>query len=116
MLYPSQFFIEALSRKREALGIEANEVKKGGVKVAEMNFLAGECAVAHLIGFAVSDAWFDARAGHPKGEGVWVVVTAEEGHFSSIAVLLHWGAAELSAPDNESVIQHAALFQIGQEG
>ena len=59
MLDSNQFFIESLSRKREVLGIEADEVK--------------------------------------KGEGVGSLVTAEEGHFSSIAILLYWSRAELSS-------------------
>ena len=55
-------------------------------------------------------AFLDACSGEEAGEGIWVVIAAraislQEGH-----------AAKLGGPDDEGVIEHAALFEIGDEG
>ena len=50
---------------------------------------------------------FDAAAGEPHGEGVDVVVAA--GRFADLA---HRRAAELAAPDDERVVEQAALLQV----
>lgn len=90
-------------------------MEKGRVEVAKVDLLARKGAIAHLIGFAVSDPRFDSSSGHPKGKGVGVVIAAEEGHFSSVPVFLHRSSAEFTAPDDEGVIQHSPLFEVGEE-
>lgn len=110
-----EFLVETLKGNREAVVIEADELEKGGVEVAEVDGISG-CEVAHVIGLAVGGAGFDPCASHPDGEGVRVVVASEEGHFCAVAVLLHGSAAEFAAPDDEGVIHHASLFEIGEKG
>lgn len=115
MFDADQFFIQALSWKRKSRGIKPNEVKKGGVEVAKVDLLAGKGAVAHFIGFAVSDTWPDPGAGHPKSKGVGIVISAGEGHFRTVSILLHRGSAEFSAPDDEGVVKHSPLFEVGEQ-
>jgi hypothetical protein len=57
---------------------------------------------------------FDAAAGQPYGKAVRVVVAAELG-FAGVAELDRGGAAESSAPDNEHILEHSALFEMGEE-
>ncbi len=60
--------------------------------------------VAELIGRAVAEAGFHAGASHPAGEACGVVVAATG------TLLEGRHAAELGAPDDERVLQQAALF------
>jgi hypothetical protein len=65
--------------------------------------------LAEFIGVSMTDAGLHAGTGHPAGEAVGIVIAAlraflEEGH-----------AAELGAPDDERVLQQAALFQVADQ-
>ncbi len=51
---------------------------------------------------------FDAAAGHHEAEAFDVVVAA--------VALGHGRAAEFAAPDDERVVEHAALLQILDQG
>ena len=69
--------------------------------------------VAELVGLAVRDAAFDAAAGHPHREAADVVVAPA---FGLIDVALgHRRAAEFAAPDDERVVEHAALLEVGDQ-
>ena len=70
-------------------------------------FLYG--AEAELVGGAVGHAALEAAAGQPDGEAPVVVVAA-------IAALRCRRAAELAAPEDERLIEQAALFQVLQQG
>ena len=65
-------------------------------------------AIAMLVGGAVAIAPFDAAAGHPHGEPVVVVVAA-------VVALRGRRAAEFAAPDDQRVLEHAALLQVGEQ-
>ena len=64
---------------------------------------------AELVGLAERDARLDAAAGQPHGEGVGVMVAAV------VAALHHRRAAELAAPDDQRVVEQAALLQVLDE-
>ena len=49
--------------------------------------------------------------GHPPREGFNGVISAD-----GLAIFTHRGAAEFSAPDDEGVTEHSALFEIEDEG
>ena len=74
------------------------------------------CAEAELVGRAVDVPALHAAAGHPHGEAVVVVVAAVDlsrvgpggGQFNGRR------ATELAAPDDEGVVQHAALLEVFQ--
>ena len=62
---------------------------------------------AEFVGRADADAALDAAAGHPHGEAVGVVVAA--GAFGVFGRRL---AAELAAPDDERLVEQAALLEV----
>ena len=61
---------------------------------------------AEFVAFAQGDARFDAAAGEPHAEGVGMVIAAV------VAALDHRRAAELAAPDDQGVVEQAALFEV----
>ena len=107
--------VEALVGVVEVVGVDAEEVEDGGLEVADADGVLGG-VVSDVVGFAV-DAGFDACAGHPHGEGVGVVVAADEAffEFGVFVVLHHGGASEFAAPDDEGFIEEAALFEVFEE-
>lgn len=62
--------------------------------------------VTEFIGCAVGDAGFDTASGHEHAEAFDVVVASGGSAFA----LEHGCATEFAAPDDESVVEHAALF------
>ena len=62
---------------------------------------------AQLVGLADADAPLDAAAGHPHREAVGVVVAA-----GPLGVLGGRLAAELAAPDDQRLVEQAALLQV----
>ena len=95
--------LHAVVLEGEALVVEAEEVEDGGVEVVERVDVLHR-ALAEVVGHAVADAGLHARAREPAGEAIGVVVAAlrallEEGH-----------PAKLRAPDDERVLQQAALW------
>src|SRR5437870_178198 len=63
----------------------------------------------------MGEAGFDAASGHPDGEGVRMMVPPEQ-VFALGAVFVHRCAAKLPAPNHQSLIKQAALFQVFEEG
>ena len=113
-LHADELLVEALEGEGEFLGVEAEEIEHGGVEVADVDGLVDDL-VAHFVGLAVGDAGLHAGTSHPDGEGVGVVIAADESVAASAsAVFLHRGAAEFAAPDDEGVVEHAALFEVGE--
>ncbi len=66
--------------------------------------------VSELIRLSVADAPLDASPGEPGGEGVGVVVSSRLAAF-----LGDRKAAELSAPDDQGLIEEALLLEVGEE-
>ena len=86
-------------------------VQQGGVEVVDVDLvLPGE--VAELVGGPMDDPRPDSSTCQPHREAVRVVVPA--GSFP--APLGHGSAAEFSTPDDEGVVQEAALAQVHEEG
>ena len=61
---------------------------------------------AVLVGRAVDDAALDAAAGEPGGEDLVMMLAA-----GVAGLLVVRGAAELGGPDDERVVEHAALLR-----
>ena len=101
--------VSALGAVGEFFVVEAEEVEDGGVEVVDVDFVF-DGVEAEFVGFSVGEAAFDAASGEDHGEGVGVVVSAV------VAELVHGGAAEFAAPDDEGFVEHAALFEVGDEG
>ena len=98
--------VDAVFAEGEFFVIEAELVEDGGVDVVDLGgvFAVGGF-VAPLVAFAVGDAAFDAAAGEPVGEDVLVVV-------ATFAALGRGHAAEFGGPEDEGVVEHAALLEI----
>ena len=103
--------VEALEGEVEVMGVEAKGVEHGGLKVADVDRVLGG-GVAEGIGLTVG-AGFDAGTGHPHGEAVGVVVAAEFG--GAVAGFVHGGAAKFATPNDEGVIEHAALLEVVEQ-
>lgn len=105
--------VSALEAESETLMIDAKEMHEGGVQVMYMDGILDD-VVAVVVGFAVGHAFFHSGSGHEHGETSRVVVATiirlSEG---SLAVD---GAAKLTTPDDECIIEKSALFEVFDEG
>src|SRR5579862_5511573 len=63
---------------------------------------------ADLVGAPDILAALGAASRHPHGEAPRIVVTA-------VAQFIEWRTSELSAPDHQRILQHAAGLEVGQE-
>ena len=107
-----ELLVEAEEGESEAVVVDAQLMKNSGVEVADGDFVFDD-VVGVFVRLAVGDAAFDAATGHPGGEAAGVVI-------ASVLVALKFalavgGAAEFAGEDDEGVIEHAALFEIGEE-
>ena len=69
---------------------------------------------AKLIGRTQNRAAFHSAARQPHAETVMIVIASELG-FTRISELHGRGASKLSAPQNQRVLKHPALLQIGDQ-
>lgn len=88
-------------------------MQDGGVEVADMKRVFDD-VVREVVGFSVDGAAFGAAAGHPHGEATRVVVATVV--FPGETALGVDGAAKFTAPDDESVFEHAPLFEVFDQG
>src|SRR5262249_21005750 len=79
------------------------------VKVVYVDRIARD-VVAEIVSLAYRDAGFDSSAGEPNGKTARVMVAAVIG-LGQFALRID-GAAEFSAPNDQRVVQHPAIFQI----
>ena len=92
--------------------IEAEGVEEGGVEVVDVHRVV-RWGIPELVGATEAEAWPDAGAGKPHGEGVDVMVPAGG------LVLFDLGdraAPELAAPDDERVVEQTAAGEILDKG
>ena len=97
----------------QPLVVEAQQVQNRRVQVVDAGRLV-DGLEAEVIGGAVNRAAAHAAAGHPHAEAVRVVVAAEL-RFAVAAEFDRRRATELAAPDDQRVVEHAALLQIGEQ-
>ena len=96
----------------EAFVVDAELMEDGSLQVVDVNGVLGNVD-AVIVGLAVGDTPAHATAGEPVGEAVGMMVAAI-GSLGELALAVN-GTAEFSAPDNESIVEHAALLKIAQE-
>ena len=99
--------VAAVVGEGEAVEVEAEQVEDRGVEVGDVAAV-GDGVVAEVVGRAVGLAALDSAAGEPDGEAVGVVVAA-------VLALGAGGPAELAAPDDQRLVEQAALLQVGQQ-
>ena len=101
--------LEAVMEDGEAFVIQPQEVEHGGVEVVErVDIFDG--LESEFIGGAMADAGLDTGSGQYGGETTGVVVAAL-GPF-----LEHRPAAEFSAPEDQGILQQAALLEVPDPG
>ena len=93
----SKFLIKTLILVREASVLNAKQVEKRGLQIADMHWIFHD-VVAEIVGFPVGDAAFDASAGQPKTEAARVVIAAIAG--GSKLPLRIDGAAKFAAKND----------------
>ena len=95
--------------------VETEQVEHSGLEVIYVDQVF-ENVQAEIIGFPNDLAGFDASAGHPHCEAVGVVIASGVGGVFGTAEFRHRGATEFTAPDNEGIVEHAALLEVFDEG
>src|SRR5262249_926356 len=88
----------------------AEQVKKGGVEVVDVDDVLNG-VVAEFVRRAVGEAAFEAAAAEEHGKAFHVMVTTG----AALVFLGHGGAAEFTAPDDDGVVEQAALFEVLDE-
>ena len=101
--------IPALELVRQPRVIDAQAVQHRGVQIVHVDRVARD-VVAEVVGLAVAHARLDAAAGQPDGEAARMMIAAVV-VCRQLALAID-RAAELAAPDDQRVVQQAALLQI----
>src|SRR4051812_36155250 len=97
--------IAALKAVGELGVIEPEEMENRGLPLVDVDRIV-DGVEAEVIARAEGEPRLDAATGEPHGERLRMMVAA------IIAALRHGSAAELTTPDDERVLQHAALFEV----
>ena len=84
--------------------VDAQGVQDRGVDVVDVEPVF-DGMEAEVVGLADDDALFHAAAGHPHGESIGVMVAA-------VAFLGHGRAAELTAPDDQGLVEQAPALEV----
>ena len=93
--------------------IEAEQVKHRRVQIVDAGTVLDRLE-SKLIRRAMNRAALHATARQPHAETVVVVITAELG-LAGVPQFHGGRAAKFPAPENQGVLKHAALFEIGHE-
>jgi len=100
----------------ELFVVKSQEPHDGCVQVMDVDNVFNGFE-SKLIGGSVHISTSNTASGHPHGEAVVVVIASVD--LSSVGTgfgQLHGrGASEFAAPDNESIFEHAPLFEVGQQ-
>src|SRR5262245_37480632 len=91
-----EFLVEAAVEVAESIGIEAQQMQRGGVDGLDMQAVIDGCG-AEFVGGAVTDSAFNSASCHPHGETPRVVIATRSG-----GVFRNRLTAELAAPDHQS--------------
>src|SRR6516225_3255589 len=100
----------------EALVIEAQEPEDSGVQIVNVDGML-DGTETEIVGGAMNLASLDAAAGQPHAETIVIVVAAIDaaGIGARSRQLHRRSSAKLAAPDQQRIVQHAALFQVFQK-
>ena len=93
--------VETLEFIGHAFMINAKSVENGGVEVADVDRVFDD-VVAHVIGFTVDLAAFDAAACHPYAEATGMVIAPIVGLREGALGINR--ATEFASPDDEGVL------------
>src|SRR5262245_15888174 len=96
--------VDAVVAERELRVVDAEQMQDRGVEIVTRR-RPGRRLPRPAIAFPVCDPRLDSRTGEPRDEGAAVVIAA-------VAPLRERHAAEFRRPDQERVVEQAALLQI----
>ena len=89
--------------------MDAEQVQHGGMEIMRADDARLRC-VAHGVGAAMSITAFHAATGHPHGVAAAIVTAAVVGF-----VVIAAATTEFTAPEDQRVLEHVALLQVGDE-
>ena len=101
--------LAALEAIGEAFVIDAEAMENRGLEVVDVHGIL-QGIEAEIIRATESHTGLDTAAGHPDREGLAVMVASVLLTISSTLGVR--GASELAAPDDEGVVEHAALLEV----
>src|SRR5687768_13597037 len=107
-----QLHVESLITMRKTLVIDPELMKNGRLKVPDVNWIF-DYIVREVVGFSVDNSTLHSAARHPNCEAPRMVVAAVV--FRCQPPLRVNRPPELAAPDQQRVVQHAALFEVLHE-
>ncbi len=105
--------VAALEAEGQLGVVDAEQVHEGGLEVVDAHGVFGD-VVTEIIGFSVGGSGAHAGSGQPHGKAAGMVVASGVGGFP--IALAGDAASEFATPDDESVLEEAALFEVAQEG
>src|SRR5579884_1918885 len=92
--------------------IDAEAMQNSGLQIVNVNGILDN-VIAVVVGLAVRNPRFNPAAGQPHCKATRMMVAAIViGCQTPLAI---YSPSELAAPDYEGIVQHAALFQIGDQ-
>ena len=112
-VHVGQPVVPALVLERQLGVVDPQAMQDRGVQVMDVDGVASD-VVAEVVGRAVSDAGLDAAAAQPDREAARMVVAAVI--VRGQCALAIDGPAEFAAPDDQRVVEQAALLEVRDEG
>ena len=101
-----ELFIEAGVVVEEFVGIEAELMEYGSVKVFDLEWFF-DGGGAEFVGLSEADATFDSSSGHPHREAGGVVIAA-----GALGVFGGGLTSELASPNDEGLVEETALLEV----
>src|SRR5258706_6202173 len=111
-MHVGQAIVAALEAERQAGVIEAQAIEQRRVEVVDVDRVASDVE-AVIVGLAEVLSAANAAAGQPHREAAAVMVAAVV-LWRELALAIH-RAAELAAPDDQRLVEQAALLEVSDQ-
>src|SRR3954464_13166425 len=110
--YVCQPEVPPLEKERQLRVVNAETAKDRGLNIVNVYGVRDD-VVAEIIGFADHGAGLDPASGKPHRETTRMMIAPVVG-LREVALAVYC-AAEFAAPDDQSILQQTAFFQVHQE-
>ena len=111
-LHPSEPQIEPLILERESLMIDAQQMKRRGMEVSDVNRILDN-VVREIVGLAVDRSTLDPAACHPHRKTPRMVIPTII--LLAQSTLRVDRPTEFSTPDDQRRVEQTAILQIGDQ-
>ena len=91
----------------QAQMVDTHQMQQCRVEIMDVHFVL-DSVITVFVGGSVLETAFNSSTRHPHGKAFGVVITP-------VFALRHRCSSKLSAPHNERIVQHPALFKIFQK-